>query len=98
MHPSTFVRVTEANSDFTSVYRSFTMFANMMRSLPLHLDALPWARLALPLSLSLIDFNLQRLEKNQHAIFALRFQWGLITTLFHREFLPQPQESSRRPS
>jgi len=50
------------------------MFANMMRSLPTRLDALPWARLAPSLSLSLNDFNLQRLAKNRHAIFALRFQ------------------------
>jgi hypothetical protein len=38
--------VPEEKRLFTSVYRSFTMFANMMRSLATRLDALPWARLA----------------------------------------------------
>jgi len=66
--------VSEAKIDFPSVNRSFTMFANMMRSLATRLDALPCARLAPSLSLSLNDFNLQRSAKNRYAIFALRFQ------------------------
>ncbi len=61
MHPPSLVRVPEEKSDFTSVYRSFTMFANMMRSLTAHLDALPWARLA-P-SLAAAEDALARLDE-----------------------------------
>lgn len=86
----------EANADFTSVYRSFTMFSNMMRSLPLRLDGFPWARLA-P-SLSLNDFNLQCSEKDPLAIFALRFQWTVAIPLSRRGILSRNSKSWRQPS
>lgn len=46
---------------FTSVYRSFTMLVNMMRSLPTRLDAFPWAPLA-P-SLAAAEDALARLDE-----------------------------------
>ncbi len=36
-------------------------------------DPLPWAQLAGPLSLSVTDFNLQRLAENRRMLFRLRF-------------------------
>ena len=74
------------------------MFANMMRSLATRLDALPWARLAPSLSLSLNDFNLQRLAKNPHAVFTLRFQWDAAIHLTRRWFLSRNSKSWQRPS
>ena len=61
MHPPTYVRVPEIKASFTSVYRSFTMLVNMMRSLPTRLDAFPWARLA-P-SLAAAEDALARLDE-----------------------------------
>ncbi len=55
------VRVPEAIPHFTSVYRSFTMLANMMRPLATRLDAHPWARLA-P-SLAAAEDGLARLDE-----------------------------------
>ena len=49
-------------------------------------DPLPWAQLVGPLSLSVTDFNLQRLAENRRRFFTLRFQQDPDSALTHLAF------------
>ena len=61
-------------------------------------EPLPWAQLAGPLSLSVTDFNLQRLAENRRMLFRLRFQRASNSALIHLTFRPRSSQPSERPS
>jgi hypothetical protein len=61
-------------------------------------DPLPWSQIAGPLSLSVTDFNLQRLAENRRPLFRLRFQQDPDSALTHLAFRSWTAQSSQLPS
>src|SRR5271157_6009021 len=51
----------------------------------------------LPVSLSVRDFNLQRLAENRRRVFTLRFQRGSDSALTQQAFQPRPRNTSHGP-
>ena len=50
------------------------------------------------LSLSVSDFNLQRLAENRRRVFTLRFQRGSDSALTQQAFQPWPRNASHGPN
>lgn len=92
------VAVTEANVMLASVRLIPVKVIKTLQNGYAIPDPLPWAQLAGPLSLSITDFNLQRLAENRRTLFRLRFQRVSNSALIHLTFRPRSSGSSERPS
>jgi len=92
------IAMTEANAVIASVT---VIPVKVINVLPLTYqipDPLPWCQIAGPLSLSVSDFNLQRLTENQSTLFRLRLQQNRHSALTLMAFRSRTSEHSQRPS